>query len=249
MAMLAMIVRRNDVMPPMTAATRASDNVWGPRVVTSPAEPVCPAIRTIDSVDSAAASAHTKVETTLGLMLDRRASCGLLAQALTVLPSVVRSRNQVSAMSVTGTMIRIERSEPRICHPGHRPRRLEGARVVHGETGRLRDLEGDRLGDLRHADGGDEHDDPGGLAQPANDRQRRRSAPKAQARPPARPPEPPRTARGTARPAATAMAAPMTPMLPTAKLMIRVARYTRTTPTAITAMASPARSRRRRSGC
>ena len=117
MTTLAMIVRRNDVMPPMTAATRASDSVWGPRVVRSPAAPLWPAIRTIESVDSAAASAHTMVETIFGLMLDRRASCGLLAQALTVRPSVVRSRNQVRAMRVMGTMMRIERSDPRTVTP------------------------------------------------------------------------------------------------------------------------------------
>ena len=53
-------------------------------------------------MDSAAASAHTMVETILGLMLDKRASRGLLAQALTVRPSVVRSRNHVRATSVIG---------------------------------------------------------------------------------------------------------------------------------------------------
>ena len=52
------------------------------------------------------------VETILGLMLERRANRGLLAQAFTVRPSVVRSRNQVRAMSVIGTMMRIEMSDP-----------------------------------------------------------------------------------------------------------------------------------------
>ena len=70
-----------------------------------------------ESVDRAAASAQTNVETIFGLMLDKRASRGLLAQALTVRPSVVRSRNHVSAMSVIGTMMRIETSDPRTVTP------------------------------------------------------------------------------------------------------------------------------------
>ena len=57
------------------------------------------------------------VETTFGLMLDSRASRGLLAHALTVRPSVVRSRNHVRAMRVIGTMIRMERSDPRTVTP------------------------------------------------------------------------------------------------------------------------------------
>ena len=112
MTTLAMIVRRNDVMPPMTAATRASDSVWGPRVVRSPAEPLCPAIRMTASDDNPPASAHTMVDTIFGLMLDRRANRGLLAQALTVRPSVVRSRNHVRAISATGAMMRTEISDP-----------------------------------------------------------------------------------------------------------------------------------------
>ena len=117
MTMLAMMARRNEVMPAMTAATSASESVWSPRVVTSPAEPDWPAMRTIESVESPAASAQTKVETIFGLMLDSRASCGLLAHALTVRPMVVRSRNQVRAIRATGTMIRIDRSDPRTCTP------------------------------------------------------------------------------------------------------------------------------------
>ena len=125
-----MIARGKDSMPPITAAARASDSVCGPRVVTSPAEPVWPAMRTIESVERAAASAHTMVEITFGLMPESRASDGLLAHALTVLPRVVRSRNQVRAARVMGTMIKIERSEPRTCTPRHRPRAVDGARVV-----------------------------------------------------------------------------------------------------------------------
>src|SRR3984957_14476621 len=74
-------------------------------------------MRTTERVDRAAARAQTNVETIFGLMPDRRASLGLLEQALTVRPSVVRSRNHVSAMSVMGTMIRIDRSEPRTVTP------------------------------------------------------------------------------------------------------------------------------------
>ena len=117
MTTLATMVRLNEVMPPMTAATSARDRVCGPRVVRSPAAPLWPAIRMTERVDSAAARAHTNVETNLGLMLDKRASRGLLAQALTVRPSVVRSRNHVKAMRVIGTMIRIERSDPRTVTP------------------------------------------------------------------------------------------------------------------------------------
>ncbi len=40
MRTLAMIVRLNDVIPPITAATRASESVCGPRVVRSPAAPL-----------------------------------------------------------------------------------------------------------------------------------------------------------------------------------------------------------------
>src|ERR1700689_4198785 len=65
----------------------------------------------------AAAKAHTKGETIFGLMPDKRASRGLLAQALTVRPSVVRSRNHVKAIRAIGTMIRIERSDPRTVTP------------------------------------------------------------------------------------------------------------------------------------
>ena len=72
MATLAMIARGNDTMPPITAATRASDSVCDPNVVTSPAEPVWPAMRTMESVESPAASAHTMVEMTFGLMPERR---------------------------------------------------------------------------------------------------------------------------------------------------------------------------------
>ena len=74
-------------------------------------------MRTTESVDRAAARAQTNVETIFGLMPDKRASRGLVEHALTVRPSVVRSRNHVSAMSVIGTMIRIDRSEPRTVTP------------------------------------------------------------------------------------------------------------------------------------
>ena len=40
MATLAMIARRNDVMPPMTAATRAQRQRLRPSVVRSPAAPI-----------------------------------------------------------------------------------------------------------------------------------------------------------------------------------------------------------------
>src|ERR1700729_3067052 len=74
-------------------------------------------MRTTESVERAAARAQTNVETIFGLMPDKRASRGLLAQALTVRPSVVRSRNHVKAIRVIGTMIRIERSDPRTVTP------------------------------------------------------------------------------------------------------------------------------------
>ena len=157
------MVRLKEVMPPITAATRASDRVCGPRVVRSPAAPLCPAMRTTESVDRAAARAQTNVETIFGLMPDKRASRGLVEHALTVRPSVVRSRNHVSAMSVIGTMIRIERSEPRTVTPAtvQVPLMALGKWVVI--SGRRRNLDGDRQGQLRDADGGDEHDDAGDL--------------------------------------------------------------------------------------
>src|SRR5580698_10240364 len=74
-------------------------------------------MRMTERVDSAAANAQTRVETIFGLILDKRASRGLLETALTVRPSVVRSRNHVNATSVIGTMMRMDRSDPRTVTP------------------------------------------------------------------------------------------------------------------------------------
>ncbi len=49
------------------------------------------------------ATTHTKVDTVLGLMPDRRARSALSADALTVRPKVVRFRNQPSSRLRTGT--------------------------------------------------------------------------------------------------------------------------------------------------
>ena len=117
MATAAMTVTRNDRMPAITAAARASESVWGPSVASPAAVEVSPAMRTTESVESAAASAHTMVETSLGEMPDRRASEGLVAQALTVLPISVRSKNQIRARTATGTRIRTARSAPRTLTP------------------------------------------------------------------------------------------------------------------------------------
>ena len=57
------------------------------------------------------------VETSLGEMDDRRASDGLAALALTVLPIMVWSRNQMSAATATGTKISTARSAPRTLTP------------------------------------------------------------------------------------------------------------------------------------
>ncbi len=47
-----------------------------------------------DSVDSAPAIAHTNIDTSFGLMPERRARSAFSADALTLLPNVVRVRNQ-----------------------------------------------------------------------------------------------------------------------------------------------------------
>ena len=120
--MLATMARRNEVMPAMTAATSASESVWSPRVVASPAEPELARDEDDTKVWRVpAASAHTKVETIFGLMADSRASCGLLAHALTVRPMVgsIREPGQgdQSHGGVSG-----RRSNPRTLHARHRPR-------------------------------------------------------------------------------------------------------------------------------
>ena len=52
-----------------------------------PADPETPASREIDSVASAPAMAHTRVDTALGLMPASRARSGLSAEAFTALPT------------------------------------------------------------------------------------------------------------------------------------------------------------------
>src|SRR4051794_20157569 len=86
--------RGNDTIPAMTAAASARTSVLGPSVVRSEAEPDCAAMRPSDNVAKAPAMAHTMVETRFGLMPARRARSGFSADALTLLPSVVRERNQ-----------------------------------------------------------------------------------------------------------------------------------------------------------
>ena len=134
--MLARMVLLNEVMPPMTAATRAKESVWGPSVVRSPADSALAGDQDDGERDSAAASAHTMVETILGLMLDKRASCGLLAQALTVLPM----RRPVEEPGQRDEGHRDDDQDRKIRtsdgDAGHRPHAVDGARVVHAEFGR-----------------------------------------------------------------------------------------------------------------
>ena len=69
-------------------------------------------MRMIDSVERPAPSDQTMVDTHFGLTLEIRASSGLVAQAFTVLPSVVRSRNHIRATRLSGTSTKTLRSEP-----------------------------------------------------------------------------------------------------------------------------------------
>ena len=82
-------------MPAMTAAASARASVSGPRLATAldRSRLAGDATRSRGS-RCPPASAQTIVDTHFGLMLETRASWGLVAQALTVLPTVVRSRNQ-----------------------------------------------------------------------------------------------------------------------------------------------------------
>ena len=57
------------------------------------------------------------VDTSLGEMEDNLASDGFAAQALTVLPIMVRSKNQMRASTVRGTRITTARSAPRTLTP------------------------------------------------------------------------------------------------------------------------------------
>src|SRR3974390_215221 len=117
MATAATTATLNERMPAITAAANASDNVWGPRVASPEAVEVSPAMRTTERVESTAASAHTMVETNFGEIAESRAREGLDAQALTVLPLMVRSRNQMSNSTLTGTRISTPRSAPRTLIP------------------------------------------------------------------------------------------------------------------------------------
>ena len=80
-------------------------------------------MRMTESVESRAASAQTMVETSLGEMAESRASDGLVAEALTVLPIMVRSRNQMRRITLTGTRMSTPRSAPRMLTPArvHEP--------------------------------------------------------------------------------------------------------------------------------
>ncbi len=86
----------------------------------------------IESVDNPAASDHTMVETHLGLMLEILASSALLEHAFTVLPTVVRSRNQASTRIAIGASTRTERSVPCMLTPAtvQDPLKGDGYRAV-----------------------------------------------------------------------------------------------------------------------
>ncbi len=91
-AMPAPNARGNDTMPAMTAAASARTSVLGPSDARSEADPDCAAISEMEIVDSAPATAHTNSDTRLGLTPARRARSGFSADALTLLPNVVRFR-------------------------------------------------------------------------------------------------------------------------------------------------------------
>jgi hypothetical protein len=112
-----MTATRNERIPAMTAAARASERVCGPSVARPAAVDDSPAMRMTERVDSTAASAQTMVETSLGEMEESRASEGFVAHALTVLPIMVRSRNQMRRSTLTGTRIKTPRSAPRMLTP------------------------------------------------------------------------------------------------------------------------------------
>src|SRR4051794_3421780 len=94
--------RGNDTIPAMTAAASARPGVLGRGVVRAEAERGCAAVGPSDSVAGAPAMAHTMVEGRFGLMRARRARSGFSAGALTLLPGVVRERNQPGAIATSG---------------------------------------------------------------------------------------------------------------------------------------------------
>ncbi len=96
----------------MTAAARARTSVAGPNMLRSCEAPTCEAIRYSESVANAPAMAHTMVETRLGLMPEMRARSGFSAEALTLLPTAVRVRNQPRASATTGTTMTMDSSGP-----------------------------------------------------------------------------------------------------------------------------------------
>ena len=90
MAIPAKNARGNDTMPAITAATSARTSVLGPSDARFVAEPDCAAISEIEIVDSPPATAQTNNDTCFGLTPASRARSGFSADALTLLPNVVR---------------------------------------------------------------------------------------------------------------------------------------------------------------
>ena len=68
-------------MPAMTAATRARDMVFGPRLAMPVIEPRFPESSSSDTLDSSPATVQTKSCTVLGSIPDMRARSALEAEA------------------------------------------------------------------------------------------------------------------------------------------------------------------------
>ena len=143
----------------------------GPRLSRFCAEPAAPARSESDSVARPPAMAHTRVDTTFGLMPARRARSGLSADALTALPMAVRLRSHPRPRASRGTTRRMVSGGPvirisAISRTGADRDREPGARGVD-----LRERRQDRQRELGDADGGHEHDHPGRGEQPSDDDQ------------------------------------------------------------------------------
>ncbi len=166
----------NDIIRPTMAADNPRSNVSGP-MDTRSVDACDVANRITARADKKPAMVQTAVDTILGLTPVRRARSALVTEAADRLsePGVAEQppqserderdgddRQKLGAGD--GDVVHVERTEADALDgplPGDRARKrgLQRAGAVVGE--RLRD----RLGQLGHADGGDQHDDPRRLEQ------------------------------------------------------------------------------------
>ena len=107
----------NDTIRAISAAANTLPKVSGPIVVRPVALPDVPASRIRVTAESSPPIVHTSVESSFGLIADKRARSGLAAAARTALPMSVRVRNQVSASVMSGTAMSTEISAPWTCTP------------------------------------------------------------------------------------------------------------------------------------